>query len=62
MLKDAGHAASMFAKQLDLEADIVIWFRANLPVAGYGPPPAIRWAEGSDFFVSVVTFVGDFDS
>lgn len=30
----------MFAKQLDLEADIVIWFRANLPVAGYGLPPA----------------------
>ena len=42
MFKDAGHAASMFAKQLDLEADIVIWFRANLPVAGYGLPPAIR--------------------
>jgi len=35
MLKDAGHAASMFAKQPDLEADIVIWFRSNLPVAGY---------------------------
>jgi len=42
MFKDAGHAASMFAKQLDLEADIVIWFRANLPVAGYGLPPAIK--------------------
>jgi dienelactone hydrolase len=42
MFKDAGHAASMFAKQQDLEADIVIWFRANLPVAGYGLPPAIR--------------------
>jgi hypothetical protein len=42
MFKDAGHAASMFTKQLDLEADIVIWFRANLPVAGYGLPPAIR--------------------
>ena len=42
MFKDAGHAASMFAKQPDLEADIVIWFRANLPVAGYGLPPAIR--------------------
>jgi dienelactone hydrolase len=39
---DAGHAATMFAKQPDLEADIVIWFRANLPVAGYGLPPAIR--------------------
>jgi len=42
MFKDAGHAASMFAKQPDLEPDIVIWFRANLPVAGYGLPPAIR--------------------
>lgn len=42
IFKDAGHAASMFAKQQDLEADIVIWFRANLPVAGYGLPPAIR--------------------
>jgi pimeloyl-ACP methyl ester carboxylesterase len=35
MLKDAGHAASMFAKQPDLEPDIVIWFRSNLPVSGY---------------------------
>ena len=42
MFKDAGHAASMFAKQPDLEPDIVIWFRANLPVAGYGLPPAIK--------------------
>jgi len=40
--KDAGHAASMFAKQPDLEADIVIWFRSNLPVGGYGLPPAIK--------------------
>ncbi len=36
MLKDAGHAASMFEKQPDLQADIVIWFRSNLPVGGYG--------------------------
>jgi dienelactone hydrolase len=42
MFKDAGHAASMFARQPDLEADIVIWFRSNLPVAGYGLPPAIK--------------------
>lgn len=42
MLKDAGHAAAMFAKQPDLEADIVIWFRYNLPTGGYGLPPAIR--------------------
>jgi dienelactone hydrolase len=41
-VKDAGHAAFMFAKQPDLEADIVIWFRANLPTGGYGLPPAIR--------------------
>ena len=40
--KNAGHAASMFAKQPDLEADIVVWFRSNLPVAGYGLPPAIK--------------------
>jgi len=42
MFKDAGHAAEMLARQEDLGADIVIWFRANLPVAGYGLPPAIR--------------------
>lgn len=42
MLKDAGHAASMFAKQPELLADIVIWFRSNLPVGGYGLPPAIK--------------------
>lgn len=42
MLSNAGHAASMFAKQLDLEADIVLWFRSNLSVAGYGLPPAIK--------------------
>jgi dienelactone hydrolase len=40
--KNAGHAASMFAKQPDLEADIVVWFRSNLPVGGYGLPPAIK--------------------
>jgi pimeloyl-ACP methyl ester carboxylesterase len=42
MLTNAGHAAEMLAKQEDLAADIVIWFRANLPVGGYGLPPAIR--------------------
>lgn len=42
MLSNAGHAASMFAKQPDLEPDIVIWFRSNLSVAGYGLPPAIK--------------------
>lgn len=42
MLQNAGHAAEMLARQEDLAADIVIWFRANLPVAGYGLPPAIR--------------------
>jgi len=39
MFKDAGHAASMFAKQPDLEADIVIWFRRNMPVSGYAATP-----------------------
>ena len=42
MLSHAGHAASMFAKQPDLEPDIVVWFRSNLSVAGYGLPPAIK--------------------
>ena len=42
MVKDAGHAASMFEKLPDLQADIVIWFRSNLPIGGYGLPPAIR--------------------
>jgi len=42
MLKDAGHAASMFSRQPELQADIVIWFRSNLPPGGYGLPPAIR--------------------
>ena len=42
ILRNAGHAAEMLARQEDLGPDIVIWFRANLPVAGYGLPPAIR--------------------
>lgn len=42
MFKDAGHAASMFAKQPDLEADIVIFFRSNLPIGGYGLRPNIK--------------------
>lgn len=42
MLKDAGHAASMFAKQPDLETDIVIWFRSNMSIGGYGLPPTIK--------------------
>ncbi len=42
MFKDAGHAASMFTKEPGLEADIVIWFRKNLPVAGYGSPRPAR--------------------
>jgi pimeloyl-ACP methyl ester carboxylesterase len=42
LFKDAGHAASMFIKQPDLEADIVIWFRNNLPVAGYATLPSPR--------------------
>ncbi len=42
MFKDAGHAAFMFEKQPDLQADIVIWFRSNLAVGGYGLPPTIK--------------------
>jgi len=42
MFTNAGHAASIFAKQPDLEPDIVIWFRSNLPLGGYGLPPAIK--------------------
>ena len=42
VLKDAGHAASMFSRQPELLADIVIWFRSNLPPGGYGLPPAIK--------------------
>jgi dienelactone hydrolase len=40
MLKGAGHAASMFEKEPDLQADIVIWFRTNLPISGYAVPAA----------------------
>jgi len=36
------HAASMFSKEPGLEADIVIWFRRNLPVAGYATLPSAR--------------------
>ena len=42
MFTNGGHAASIFAKQPDLEPDIVIWFISNLPLAGYGLPPAIK--------------------
>lgn len=42
MLKGAGHAASMFAKEPDLQADIVIWFRSNLPVSGYAVLPSLK--------------------
>ena len=42
MLRDAGHAATMFGRQPELQADIVIWFRSNLPPGGYGLPPAIK--------------------
>jgi dienelactone hydrolase len=42
MLKNAGHAASMFAKEPDLQADIVIWFRSNLPVSGYAVLPSLK--------------------
>jgi hypothetical protein len=42
IFKEAGHAASMFEKQPDLQADIVIWFRSNLAIGGYGLPPTIK--------------------
>jgi hypothetical protein len=42
MFSNAGHGTSIFAKQPDLEPDIVIWFISNLPLAGYGLPPAIK--------------------
>ena len=42
ILSNAGHAASIFANQPDLEPDIVIWFRSNLPLGGYGLPPALK--------------------
>lgn len=35
MFKGAGHAASMFAKEPDLETEIVLWLRASFPIAGY---------------------------
>jgi dienelactone hydrolase len=42
MFKNAGQAASIFQKEPDLEADIVIWFRSNLAIGGYGLPPTIK--------------------
>jgi len=42
MLKGAGHAALMFEKQPDLQTDIVIWFRTNLPVSGYAVLPSLK--------------------
>jgi dienelactone hydrolase len=42
MLKGAGHAATMFEKEPDLQADIVIWFRTNLPVSGYAVLPSLK--------------------
>jgi len=42
MFNGAGHAATMFEKQPDLQADIVIWFRSNLPVSGYAVLPSLK--------------------
>jgi len=42
MLKNAGHAAAIFQKEPELEADLVIWFRTNLAIGGYGLPPTIK--------------------
>jgi hypothetical protein len=32
----------MFEKEPDLQADIVTWFRTNLPVSGYGIMPSLK--------------------
>lgn len=42
MFTNAGHAGAIFAKQPDLESDIAVWFISNLPIGGYGLPPAIK--------------------
>ncbi len=42
MFNGAGHAATMFEKEPDLQADIVIWFRTNLPVSGYAVLPSLK--------------------
>jgi dienelactone hydrolase len=42
MPEGAGHGVVMFDKYPDLAADVVLWFRANLPVGGYGLPPALK--------------------
>jgi dienelactone hydrolase len=36
IVKGAGHGAAMLTRQQDLEADIVIFLRKNVPVGGYG--------------------------
>ena len=40
IVKGAGHGAAMLTRQQDLEADIVIFLRKNVPVGGYGRTPA----------------------
>ena len=42
MTKGAGHGAAMFAKQVDLEADVVIFLRSNVPIGGYGLRPTLK--------------------
>ena len=42
MLKGAGRAASMFEKEPDLQADIVIWFRTNLLVSADAVLPSLN--------------------
>ena len=42
MAKGAGHGAAMFAKQMDLEADVVIFLRSNVPIGGYGLRPTLK--------------------
>lgn len=40
IVKAAGHGTAMLEKQPDLEADIVIFLRSNVPIGGYGLKPS----------------------
>jgi len=40
IVKGAGHGTAMLEKQPDLEADIVIFLRSNVPIGGYGLKPS----------------------
>jgi dienelactone hydrolase len=38
--KNVGHAGAIFTREPSVSADIVIFFRSNLPIGGYGSKPA----------------------